>query len=98
MISLTEARERGVCRICGKHAHAPLVEVYEGFPFKPIPEYAHEECFEREEEWREQSVAAIRQKLQYGIPPLSDEECCLLYELATGETIVRRKRCQRWAM
>lgn len=40
-------------------------------------------------------VSAIRDKLLCGIPPLSDEECLLLFRLATGEEIKRRKRCER---
>ena len=42
---------------------------------------------------RVKPIGAIRDKLLHGIPPLTDEECLFLFRVATGETIVRRKRC-----
>jgi hypothetical protein len=42
-------------------------------------------------EWLRQ----IRQRLQYGLPPLTTEECRQLYFYATGDRIEQRKRCER---
>lgn len=36
----------------------------------------------------------IRQRLQHGVPPLTHDECVRLYEIATGDTIEKRRRCQ----
>lgn len=36
----------------------------------------------------------IRQRLQWGVPPLTHEECVRLYEYATGDTIEKRRRCK----
>lgn len=39
------------------------------------------------------TLAELRPKLLYGIPPLTDDECRFLWQQATGETIHRRRRC-----
>ena len=38
-------------------------------------------------------IGAIRDKLRFGVPPLSDQECLFPFRLATGEEIERQRRC-----
>lgn len=39
-------------------------------------------------------IETIHYKLTHGVPPLSHEECCWLYEKATGYPVKQRKRCR----
>lgn len=41
----------------------------------------------------EETIADIRHKLMFGLPPLTLDECRWLYLLATGEEIATKPRC-----
>ena len=92
MLTLADAREKGVCRICGEPpGEIGLLVWANGTECRAH----HGKCLDTLDRLRgrETELAAIREKLQRGLPPLDDAECCLLYSLATGESILRRKRC-----
>lgn len=37
----------------------------------------------------------IKQRLEHGVPPLTNQECRWLYFLVTGDEIPTRKRCRK---